>query len=297
MNNRNLQYVLALWEEGTISKAAEKLFISPSALSQSISKIEEHIGNELFERKDGRFVPTEAGRIYIRSAQQIIKLEEKTRAKILNTTVSSELLRIYVNYDQYPYFVQNIMPSIQSRMPKLKINVRPTLSETAEKYLLNNIADIAIYDHISMSNSLLTQIPMGRDYLVGYVSTKNIQADLPDRVKSAEDILSYTKSLPLILMKSETIGRQLQNSILQTYHLDTKNILYETDNYLAAKRLVELGNGITFLPSSLAVPAANCRVFSVNKIEYFHILAYRHLRVNKPEIIKVIQLIRENHES
>ena len=65
MDIRIMEYMKAIEEEGSISKAAERVHISQSALSQSLAKLEQELGTPLFERSDKRWVPTEAGDLYL----------------------------------------------------------------------------------------------------------------------------------------------------------------------------------------------------------------------------------------
>lgn len=77
MNMKQLKYVLVLAEEGSFSRAADKLNISQPSLSQYIKKIEKEQGMELFKRANGDVVVTDAGRIYIEAGRKILDLEHQ----------------------------------------------------------------------------------------------------------------------------------------------------------------------------------------------------------------------------
>ena len=77
MNTRQFQYVLTLAREGSFSKAADTLNITQPSLSQYIKKIEQEIGIALFDRVSGDVRITDAGRIYIGAAQQILDIEHR----------------------------------------------------------------------------------------------------------------------------------------------------------------------------------------------------------------------------
>ncbi len=77
MNTKQFQYVLVLAREGSFSKAADALNISQPSLSQYIKKIEKEVGSELFDRTNGDVRITDAGRIYIETARQILDLEHQ----------------------------------------------------------------------------------------------------------------------------------------------------------------------------------------------------------------------------
>ena len=74
-----MRYIYAVYQEGSFTKAAEKLFISQPSLSAAVRRLEEELGVELFER-GGRVRPTEIGLSYIYTAERIMALEEEFAA-------------------------------------------------------------------------------------------------------------------------------------------------------------------------------------------------------------------------
>lgn len=71
MNLKEQQYVCALARCQTISKAAEELYISPSALSVYISNLEKYLGVPLFIRTGRSFVLTPIGEEYVSRARKM----------------------------------------------------------------------------------------------------------------------------------------------------------------------------------------------------------------------------------
>ena len=72
MELTQLQQFKVAAETGNISRAAEKLYISQPALSQSIKRLEEEIGAPLFDRYPRRIELTELGGVFLPFAQQIV---------------------------------------------------------------------------------------------------------------------------------------------------------------------------------------------------------------------------------
>ncbi|QAT48795.1 LysR family transcriptional regulator [Caproiciproducens sp. NJN-50] len=83
MDIRNANYFAAIAEEKSISKAAERLFISQPALSQQLSKLEDELHTKLFIRKKDTLELTEAGRIYLNCVYNIQYIEKQAMNKIL----------------------------------------------------------------------------------------------------------------------------------------------------------------------------------------------------------------------
>ena len=64
MDTKILEYVIAIAEEKSLSKAAERLYLSQPALSQRLKKLEDELGTPLFLREKNGLSITDAGRIY-----------------------------------------------------------------------------------------------------------------------------------------------------------------------------------------------------------------------------------------
>ena len=60
MELKQIENILAIAGEGSISRAAERLFLTQSALNQQLLKLEKEIGMPLFERRKHSMIPTEA---------------------------------------------------------------------------------------------------------------------------------------------------------------------------------------------------------------------------------------------
>lgn len=82
MEFKIVEYLLAIEKYENISAAAEHLFVTPSALTQQLAKLESNVGSLLFQRKSRKMIPTEAGKIYLRFAHQVADLENNTLMQI-----------------------------------------------------------------------------------------------------------------------------------------------------------------------------------------------------------------------
>lgn len=82
MNSRDYQYVLAIAETKSFSRAAEKLFLAQPYLSKLISNLERNLGVRLFDRSKNPLALTEEGQIFVKYAQQILDLENELQQEI-----------------------------------------------------------------------------------------------------------------------------------------------------------------------------------------------------------------------
>ena len=76
-NFHHLHYFWAVAHEETLTRAAERLHVSQSAISMQIQKLEAELGHPLFERRGRRLLLTEAGRIALDHADAIFARGEE----------------------------------------------------------------------------------------------------------------------------------------------------------------------------------------------------------------------------
>ena len=82
MDLKQVEYILKIAEENNITHAAEKLFITQSALNQQLLKLEKELGTPLFHRSRTNWRPTEAGEVYIRGAKELLRIRKNTYEQI-----------------------------------------------------------------------------------------------------------------------------------------------------------------------------------------------------------------------
>ncbi len=117
-------YVYKVYEEGSFSKAAEKLYMTQPALSISIQKIETEIGMPLFNRNCRPLKLTAAGEIYIDTIKKIMYLE-KDRDQHLNDIRNLQTGTIRLGGSHYlnAYVLPKILAEFTHAYPGIKIEI------------------------------------------------------------------------------------------------------------------------------------------------------------------------------
>ncbi len=87
MELRELKYFLSIAREGSISKAAESLYITQPSLSRQMQNLEKEVGKQLFIRGK-KITLTETGELLKKRAEEMLSLYEKTQAEISAPTES-----------------------------------------------------------------------------------------------------------------------------------------------------------------------------------------------------------------
>lgn len=82
MDTKQIEYIIKISEENNITHAAEKLFITQSALNQQLLKLEKELGTPLFHRSRTNWRLTEAGEVYVENAREILRIKKLTYDRI-----------------------------------------------------------------------------------------------------------------------------------------------------------------------------------------------------------------------
>jgi DNA-binding transcriptional LysR family regulator len=93
MDLRQVEYIIKIAEAGSITKAAEQLFMTQSALNQQLLKLEAELGTQLFHRRKNDFAPTDAGNVYIRYGRKLLQ-EKREAYNIIGDLASNNIGRL-----------------------------------------------------------------------------------------------------------------------------------------------------------------------------------------------------------
>ena len=122
MDTRQIEYILKIAEENNITKAAEKLFLTQSALNQQLLKLERELGTPLFQRTKNKWCLTDAGRIYVEGAKKMMQIKKNTYNQLYDV---SRLCKGTLNIGLCPSrgldMFTAIYPELHRSMPNLTI--------------------------------------------------------------------------------------------------------------------------------------------------------------------------------
>ncbi|MDD4510590.1 MAG: LysR family transcriptional regulator, partial [Oscillospiraceae bacterium] len=106
MQLRDLEYVVAIAQTGSFSKAAAQMFVSQPALSQAVARLEEEFGLQIFHRTRGVITPTEAGRVLLEDGLSVLQMSiriQKRMSDVQNLRTGQVSIGISHLYGKY-YF-------------------------------------------------------------------------------------------------------------------------------------------------------------------------------------------------
>jgi LysR family hydrogen peroxide-inducible transcriptional activator len=122
MNLRDLEYLMALDEEGHFHRAAARCFVSQPTLSGQLKKLEESLGVALVERTSRQVCMTEAGREVAAQARRV--LAEARTVKEVAAALRDPLagrLQVGVIPTVAPYLLHLFIPRLHDRLPELRL--------------------------------------------------------------------------------------------------------------------------------------------------------------------------------
>lgn len=142
------RYITALAEHKTIRKAAQKLYISPSALSMYVKHLEEELGAPLFLRNKKNFTPTVIGEKYIRRCYQLLKTDQEFKEE-LEQWLRREHHHISVGIYRRRgiSFLVPLMKSLKEILPDITFSFRLGSVRELELLLENRQIDYILITH------------------------------------------------------------------------------------------------------------------------------------------------------
>jgi LysR family hydrogen peroxide-inducible transcriptional activator len=143
MDLDQLRYFLRVADRQNFTRAAEDLSISQSALSRSIQKLEEELGQPVFERKTRSVSLTDAGTLLQARAQQVLTILEDTKAEITDDGQSGRV-RVGAIPTIAPYFLPGVLRQFSRAYPKATLIVQEHTTDALLKSCTQGEIDLAI---------------------------------------------------------------------------------------------------------------------------------------------------------
>ena len=249
MEFRQLKYFVAIAEELHFGNAANKLFVSQSALSQQIQLLENEIGIELFvriKRKQRRKVElTEAGITFLFDAKKILQLSQKAVENARRIGLHQEIIRLGVykmllkeRIIEVIFLFSKYFPTVEMKIVEL-----PTY-QSVQDALIEETIDLGL-TLLPLSHELLTAKTTQQGYLKVIMSINHPLAK-QDFLKLSD--LKMEKWVE-ISKPLHPFYEDIENACQQAEFNRIPNIIQEVSSLELLCSLVSLGIGIAFVPS------------------------------------------------
>lgn len=268
---KELTYVIAIAKNKSISKAADKLYIAQPSLSQFLKQYEELLGVRLFDRKNTGIVPTEAGRIYIETAHNILRQYEEM---IQSLPKDKEALLRRVTFaiaDQRgALLLPHLMSTFGKEHPDIDLNVLELYPTTLHATIAEGRADAAMDITLFKKHRKIDGVdysPMAVEEI--YLAVHRDHPLLLNAMAKADGTRRWI-SLRVVCRENFVLlveGRRLRilgDKLFRDIGVIPSVIQY-TSNMSTAINLVEKGIAMTFAPHVFAIPNKNIEYLSIGR--------------------------------
>lgn len=243
MDIRQLELFVAVMDTSSVTKAAERVHLSPAAVSLQLHNLADELHTELFVRSGKRLMPTSAA----------VQLAERARAIIQQMHEMKHDLQNDLQTDARPFHIATGITSLIYRLgrplrllrkefPRTEIQVSVGVTEEIVAGLLDGRFDLGLIS-LPVNEKKLKIIPLFEEelLLLGPSQTQ-IRGGHVGTIQAAE-----LGSKPFVLYPKKSNMRSIIDRFFGEVGL-TPHVVMEADDTEAIKRLVEAGFGYSILP-------------------------------------------------
>ena len=125
-----LRALLAVQDQGGVTRAASVLNLTQSAVSMQIKRLEDSLGLALFDRRGRAMLPTAAGEQLLSYARRMLALNDEVVGRLTDADLSGEI-RLAVPYDIVTPVIPPILQAFQRAYPRMKVQLQATHTRKA----------------------------------------------------------------------------------------------------------------------------------------------------------------------
>jgi len=236
MDIQSLETFIKTAELLHFGKASRACNLSPSALTRTIQRLEEEIGQPLFIRDNRSVELTDSGRRLLRYGRgAVMDWDEFRRALSAEESVSGTL-SLYASITAVYSLLPDLLESYRSAYPDVQLELRTGAAEQAVDQVLSGEIDLAVAALPDQKPSRLQFMPLAETPLV-FIAPKT--PGIPQAVR-------FRASEPLVVPQTGTARNRLDAWFRNKGMIP--NIASEVSGNEALIAMVRLGNGIGIVP-------------------------------------------------
>jgi LysR family transcriptional regulator, hydrogen peroxide-inducible genes activator len=274
MDLRQLNYFLAVAEEGSFTRAARRCRIAQPSLSQQIRKLEEELGQPLFLRRPRKVELTEAGQAVCERARELVdKAREFREVFIRRQELEEGEVAVGVIPTIAPYLLPGVVAAFAENFPRIGIRIREAKTSELIGMIAEGSIDLAIASDVAAADRKRVALKVRELF----------RETLLLAVPKGHALASGGRPVPLsglptgqMIMLSE--GHCLADQVLRLCRMNREASRIECGQLESLLALVGAGLGVGFVPEmSTRAPAPG--------------VAYR--RLGSPEPQRLISVIHK----
>ena len=244
----------------SFSEASKQLFISQSAVSQSIKTLEKKLDQTLFIRSTKKVQLTPEGEILLRHIEPAINLIKRGESQIMESASTGGQIRIGASDTICRYFLVPYLERFHKSFPSAHIKVTNATSIKCTVLLENGQVDLIVanYPNAYLGNlATIKKIKTFRDVFIA----NSAFSELKGKKLSFSQLLEY----PIIMLDKKSTTSEFLHSLFQQQQLDLVPEIELSSNDLLID-LASIGLGIAFVPD-YCIPHKSKELFVVETKE------------------------------
>ncbi len=266
LRSDRLAVLCAVVDAGGFSRAAGKLGMTQSSVSQAIAALERDIGEPLFARVGRQAVLTEAGRLLDQHARRVLEeLGQAREALFARREVVSGTLRLGTSDTFATYLLPAVFSEFRASYPDvdLKLDNRPSpaiAARVAARELDLGVVSLPLPVSLVPAAQSITQVPLSRQRDVVIVPRRHALSGRA-RLKPVE-----LAAFPLLLLDASTALRAWLDRHFAAASVEP-HVVMETSSVEVLKRLVERGFGVSVIPELALDPRDRLKAIPLVGVE------------------------------
>lgn len=300
-----LEYLKIIAEEGSLSRAAARLYVSQPYLSKVLKEIEDQYKVTLFDRSKRPLQPTLAGKKFLQYADESLKLEEKLTAELYELRADKKhVLRFGINQNRFARIAPKVIPLIKKRYPDFDIIVFERRFADIMEMLDNGDIDIGIVSSGKFSNRFSQEV-VGQEkfFLVlppnHRLGQPEVKGNFKNPVPLPREIQDEIKKEVIIMVSPDLgLGRFLEKTIPFVREHDKTKFLYTSGMGIAYELSLQgLGCSIITEPFlSLSEDTKEAFFYTIGEppLEWTQLAVYSKDFIISPEARYFLDIIKQN---
>ena len=239
MTLRHLKIFVTVYQEGSVTKAAEKLYIAQPAVSYAIKELEQHYQAPLFERLSRKLYITPFGETIYDYAQRILALYEEMDTHF-ESIQAQKTIHVGCGTAIGSFYMPKIVRDFYAIHPDAKIYITVNNAEVIEFMVSNNDLDFAMMEGTSKPHNL-SQSLLQINQIVAICNNRHpmaVKKEVTAEELAREDLLLREKFSPT---------RQSVDTFFYNHNLAVTP-LWESMDAAALLNAVNENLGISFIP-------------------------------------------------
>ena len=246
MELTQLEYFKAVARLENVTKAAKELFISQPTLSQSIARLEESLGVELFDRKGGKIRLNDAGRLFLQRVNNAFD-ELNTGYAELESFKQGRQDWVFVTSSVIDIFC-SVTKEFMDKFPDVHVDHNLTFDNGIMEQLMNGKVDFAITPN-PIDDPKIHCVPLYEEEVFALVGETHPMAD------RKEITVEELQGMPLLCNNCDSDVHFME----KLFGMDRKelNIIAASSEAAVLRHLTHHGYGVGFIPARVAARLLN----------------------------------------